>query len=391
MAISKNIIDRSDINTNPINIKYPVQNFGGYILVDGTNRYTVFTSSLDPESLVYRSIKQLYYNEYLTGSLLNSASGWDPQWQSTAAQGTLDADYIYFPTDPLAQISVIQIGKEVYGENIAKKSLSLSINGTQCQDDGNGNIVVAGTTSRIGNIFYSQGMIVITNPAFQPPLPSSSPAASPSSTPAASTIPALSVTPTPTRTPGASPSVTPTVSISSTPAASIGVSPSVTPTITPTISPTISITPTPTISITPTRTITPTPTPSRICGNILKTTQVEWLHAYGGKINQTMTWSTLSSNGNILNQIQPIEANNIQFFDVNYYVDECGNNTTVTFTFNKANPSTAEDVGGLYYTINGGIQQTVTTWNLIPPTACQGTFTVTLNTTDTIAIQIIEG
>lgn len=257
MAISKNIIDRSDINTQPINIKYPVQNYGGYIVADGVNRYTVFTSSLDPESLLYRSIKQLYYNEYLTGSLLNSASGWDGSWQSTAAQGTLDADYRYFPTDPLAQISVIQIGKEAYGENIAKRSLALSVNGSACEDDGNGNIVIAGTTSRIGNVFYSQGMIVITDPAFQPPLPSPSPAASPAASPSATPAPTL--TPTPTQTIGASPSVTPTVSISNTPPASPGASPSVTPTVSLTPTPTITVTPTPTISITPTPTISVTP------------------------------------------------------------------------------------------------------------------------------------
>jgi hypothetical protein len=155
---------------------------------------------------------------------------------------------------------VIQIGKEAYGENIAKRSLTLSINGSACQDDGNGNIVLAGTTTRIGNVFYSQGMIVITDPLFQPPLPSPSPAASPSATPAASIIPVPSITPTPTRSPGASPSVTPTVSVSATPAASIGASATPTPTVTPTISITPTVTVTPTISVTPTR--TPTPTPS---------------------------------------------------------------------------------------------------------------------------------
>ena len=268
MAISKNIIDRSDINTQPINIKYPVQNYGGYVVGDGVNRYTIFTSSLDQESLLYRSIKQLYYNAHLTGSLLNSASGWDPQWQSTAASGTLDADYRYFPTDYLSQISVIQIGKEAYGENIAKRSLTLSINGSACQDDGNGNIVLAGTTTRIGNVFYSQGMIVITDPSFQPPLPSASPAVSPSVTPT------LTPTATPSVTPpasiGASPSTTPTptISVSSTPAVSIGASPSATPTPTPPISVTPSVTVTPTISVTPSVTVTPTisvtPSPSSI-------------------------------------------------------------------------------------------------------------------------------
>jgi hypothetical protein len=264
MAISKNIIDRSDINTQPINIKYPVQNYGGYVVGDGVNRYTIFTSSLDPESLLYRSIKQLYYNAHLTGSLLNSASGWDPQWQSTAASGTLDADYRYFPTDYLSQISVIQIGKQAYGENIAKRSLTLSINGSACQDDGNGNIVLAGTATRIGNVFYSQGMIVITDPLFQPPLPSPSPAASPSVTPT------LTPTATPSVTPpasiGASPSTTPTptISVSSTPAASIGASPSVTPTPSISVSstPAISVTPTATVSVTPTVTPTPSITPS---------------------------------------------------------------------------------------------------------------------------------
>jgi hypothetical protein len=258
MGICKNIIDRSDISTYPISLKYPVQS-ATFIALDGVNRYTIFTASLDPESLLYRSVKQLYYNEYLTGSLLNSSSAWNDTWQSTAARGTLDADYRYFPTAQNAQVSVIQIDRSQYGENIARGSLRLTVGGSQVVDDGNGNLVLAGSpTSRMGNVFYSQGILVITDPAVQPVLPSPSPAPSPAASPAASPIPVPSVTPTPTRSATVVPSLTPTPTVSSTPAASPGASPSATPSVTPTITvtPTRTVTPTPT----PTRTITPTPT-----------------------------------------------------------------------------------------------------------------------------------
>jgi hypothetical protein len=274
------------------------------------------TGSLDNNALNYELIKQLYYKEYISGSLLATGSGYDPQWQSTAASGSGDEDARYFPTNANDQISFFYIPRNEFGEQVARNTLHLlplnpDSTNYHIVDDGNGNLIDALVGNRkVGNIFYAQGIIVFTDPdyvcIFQDPtfdffiqaiLPSPSPTPSVSLTPFLTPSVTPSVTPTrtpsisitPTRTPTVTPSIsiTPSVTVSVSITPSITTTPTVTPTTTPStspgtipsVTPSISVSITPTISITPTRTPsisnTPTPTPTisvtPILGNTIGT------------------------------------------------------------------------------------------------------------------------
>ena len=319
MSSSKNTIRFSDISSAPIKLKYSSSYYSqslddvGITINRGFNHPMTVTGSLDNNALNYELIKQLYYKEYISGSLLATGSGYDPQWQSTAASGSGDEDARYFPTSPNSQISFFYIPRNEFGEQVARNTLHLlplnpDSTNYHIVDDGNGNLIDALVGNRkVGNIFYAQGIIVFTDPdyvcIFQDPtfdffiqaiLPGPSP------TPSVSLTPFLtpSVTPsvTPTRTPSVSitptrtPTVTPSISITPSVTVSISITPSVTrtPTVTPTttpstspgtipsVTPSITVSITPTISITPTRTPsisnTPTPTPTVSLTPILGTT-----------------------------------------------------------------------------------------------------------------------
>lgn len=314
MSSAKNTIRFSDISSAPIKLKYSSSYYSqslddvGITINRGFNHPMTVTGSLDNNALNYELIKQLYYKEYISGSLLGSGSAYDPQWQSTAASGSGDEDARYFPTASNSQISFFYIPRTQFGEQVSRNTLHLlplnpDSTNYHIVDDGNGNLVDALVNNKkVGNIFYAQGVIVFTDPdyvcVFQDPtfdffiqaiLPSPSPTPSisltpgltPSVTPSITASPTPSVSITPTRTPSVSitpsltpsitvtpsltPSVTvsisvtpsvsltPSVSVTSTPNASLTPVPSVTPSITPTRTPTISVTPTvtPTISVTP--------------------------------------------------------------------------------------------------------------------------------------------
>ena len=289
MSSSKNTIRFSDISSAPIKLKYSSSYYSqslddaGITINRGFNHPMTVTGSLDNNALNYELIKQLYYKEYISGSLLGSGSAYDPQWQSTAASGSGDEDARYFPTSQNSQISFFYIPRNQFGEQIARNSLHLlplNLDSTNYHivDDGNGNLIDTLVGNRkVGNVFYAQGVIVFTDPdyvcIFQDPTFDFFIQA---------IIPPPSPTPTVTVTPGLSPTVTPSVSISRTPSisitptrtpsvsVSISITPSIstTPSITPTISitpsftPTISITPTPTVTITPNASLTPGPTPT---------------------------------------------------------------------------------------------------------------------------------
>jgi len=167
MGLSKNTLDRSDISTYPIKLKYSASyasssavNYG-ITLNRGINGSFV---SNDNDFLVYKLAKQLYYNSYLTGSLNDTASAWNDNLQSTAASGTFDNDYRYFPTASGDEITILAIPRTVFGENISRKSLRISGSTYYLIDDGNGNVVdINNNNVHVGNILYAQGIVVITN------------------------------------------------------------------------------------------------------------------------------------------------------------------------------------------------------------------------------------
>lgn len=169
MSICKNSIFTSDVSTVPIKVKYSQSLFAfdpdsGIYVQSGSNGSDFRSGSLPNSTLVYRMIRQLYYMNYLSSSLLGSGSSWDSSLQSTAASGTLDDDYRYFPTESNSNIQVLYMPRYVIGEQISPSSLRISQSYANLDviDDGNGNLVKNSNGDRVGNVIYSQGVVVFT-------------------------------------------------------------------------------------------------------------------------------------------------------------------------------------------------------------------------------------
>lgn len=222
MGRSLNSLKISDVTVTPIKVKYTSSYSCSTIsnanisIYNGINGNISITGSISNDIINYYSIKHLYYSNYVDRTLpfplsnydnylqlsLNNTgsfpeSNYDNYLQSTAASGSYDADLRYFPTASNDTIRVISIPKEVYGENISKRSFSLRGNDYYIVDDGNGNLIDSSVGSyynkleyyqpeftnwyvnpelnlsgiHIGNIIYSHGIIIITNKDYQNILP----------------------------------------------------------------------------------------------------------------------------------------------------------------------------------------------------------------------------
>jgi hypothetical protein len=190
MSRSSNTLKTSDVTTVPIQVKYfasyntvspaPLWSNVGITYQRGLNNTSSYYEMLASETssfLNYRSAQQLYYSNYISGSIPTTASYADNWLQSTAASGTFDDDFRYFPTASNASIWTVSIPRSVYGQQIARKSFFMSgstVDGMQVRDweiidDGNGNLIETGSGTvvgqKVGNIFYAQGMAVITSQA----------------------------------------------------------------------------------------------------------------------------------------------------------------------------------------------------------------------------------
>lgn len=131
-----------------------------------------------PEVLVYESVKQLYYTNYISGSdgeisISNTASFntdgtiTGPLYQ-TSYYNYEETDLNpqkYFPTSSDALIGVVSIPSKLFGEYIQPQSLRLisPISGT-ILDDGEGRLYTTygGDDYYVGNIIYQHGLAVLT-------------------------------------------------------------------------------------------------------------------------------------------------------------------------------------------------------------------------------------
>ena len=142
------------------------------------------------QTLVYSSVKQLYYSNFLTASAgdnVTTASiflgsnpsgnvlvgGIESPLYDNFLQSTLLPNR-FFPTESGAEIAVVSIPSKLYGDYIQPTSLKMTVdfvnNATSYSiilvDDGNGNLVVNGNpNANLGNVIYPHGIIVFTNSA----------------------------------------------------------------------------------------------------------------------------------------------------------------------------------------------------------------------------------
>jgi hypothetical protein len=159
------------------------------------------TANEEYRRLIYASIRNLYYQNYtsgsLTGQFFHSSSFFNYE-QSTLTSGSMLAAYRNIPTitgssaignnptlfetalydissslydettfdpDQGSKIVVISVDQNIFGSGLTPNSISISGSTYNIQDDGEGNLLDTLTTSSlyIGNVFYSQGLIVITD------------------------------------------------------------------------------------------------------------------------------------------------------------------------------------------------------------------------------------
>ena len=157
------------------------------------------TSNEEYRRLIFDSIKNLYYQNYTSGSLTGQffqSSSFFNYEQSTLTSGSMLAanrnlptvtgstatgnngtlfgasvydvssslyDETVFDPDQGSKIVVISIDQNIFGSGLSPKSINISASAYNIQDDGEGNLVDTFTSAYIGNVFYSQGLIVITN------------------------------------------------------------------------------------------------------------------------------------------------------------------------------------------------------------------------------------
>lgn len=159
-------------------------NENGIVVYSGVKDDNVFdpindtTSSGYFQKLIYKSLNHLYYqefsgsyiddtrllqtNNYISSSIYHASSSYYNYKADTESD-------IYFPTGTTSVIKVISIPKKIYGNSIKRGSFSLKSDLFNIVDDSKGNILDTSTYpySPVGNIFYTHGLIVITQPSYQ--------------------------------------------------------------------------------------------------------------------------------------------------------------------------------------------------------------------------------
>lgn len=167
-------------NSTP-NPWYPLQNTG-------------YIPYLQNKYLIYKSIKHLYYSNFLTnssGSVAATASFESTEFvpdietaiNLNALTGPVSTtnNYNYltttlppnriFPTGSGAKIGVLSIPSKIYGEYVKLGSFSLSNVWGEITDDYNGNLTFSSSlynvdNFHVGNIIYEHGMAIINSELF---------------------------------------------------------------------------------------------------------------------------------------------------------------------------------------------------------------------------------
>jgi len=155
--------------------RYFGKNIQSTLFISGSNPTGEFTTQ--NQELVYESIKQLYYSNYLLnqdGSPIYTASfnedgtitgegGTKQPMYYNYLPDTLDANRL-FPTASNDRIGVISIPSNLFGEFIKPGTFSYTYSGSLnglITDDENGNLFKDG--AKVGDIVYQHGIIILTS------------------------------------------------------------------------------------------------------------------------------------------------------------------------------------------------------------------------------------
>ena len=138
---------------------------------DPLTESTTGDNNIEYKRLVYNSIKELYYSNYLSSSygsqavvnsidngVILSTSSYQPAYDNYL-QTTLTFPRV-FPTGANDIIGVISIPKKLYGDRLQPNSIVFTSASIQITDDGEGNLITG--SNIVGNVIYSHGLLVLT-------------------------------------------------------------------------------------------------------------------------------------------------------------------------------------------------------------------------------------
>jgi hypothetical protein len=150
--------------------RYVGKNITSSLFTSGSNP-TGFINTQD-QFLVYRSIRELYYTNYLSGSNgspVNTASFnidgtitgllYEPNYYNYLST-TLPPNR-YFPTSSNDVIGVISIPSNLFGEYLRPNTVQISNGAITFIDDGEGNMISG--SLKYGDVIYEHGIIILTS------------------------------------------------------------------------------------------------------------------------------------------------------------------------------------------------------------------------------------
>jgi hypothetical protein len=150
--------------------RYIGRNVTAPIWVSGS--YPTGQINTQDEVLVYRSIRELYYSNYLLGDDGSPAATASFNTDGTITGAAYTPNYYnylsstllanrYFPTGSNDIVGVISIPSNLFGEYVKPGTLTLSNALFTLNDDGEGNVVSG--SYKVGDIIYEHGMIILTS------------------------------------------------------------------------------------------------------------------------------------------------------------------------------------------------------------------------------------
>jgi hypothetical protein len=167
--------DASDVSIN----RFLGTNLSGTLFNPNTDPTTGQTST-QYQRLVYSSVQELYYSNYLTSSYgdpVPTASlvpGANTEGDRFVGILQSDGRYFnypqttltfekYFPTGSGSQIGVLSVPSRLYGNYIVPNSFKWIAASGSIYDDGEGNLIFSSSGEICGQIFYPHGLAIITS------------------------------------------------------------------------------------------------------------------------------------------------------------------------------------------------------------------------------------
>jgi hypothetical protein len=161
----------NELTTSNVEIdRYLGKNVTSSLWVSGS--YPTGQINDQDQVLVYRSIRELYYSNYLLdddGSPAATASfnidgtitgaPYTPNYYNYLSS-TLPANR-YFPTGSDNVIGVISIPSNLFGQYIKPGTFTLSNSNFILNDDGEGNVITG--SYKVGDIIYEHGLVILTS------------------------------------------------------------------------------------------------------------------------------------------------------------------------------------------------------------------------------------